>query len=97
MLGAMHAAGTHLHVNTIEEAQLIQLYHPDGRLMLTTEGARLVQVPGEAKRLLGIDVPNPVWWVESRAPSGDPEAEDVTKRFAQALVTATGGALWSTR
>ena len=96
---AMLAAGPQLRVDTVEHARLVQLYHPDGRLLLTTEGARLVQVPGEVRRLLGIDteVPHPVWWVESRAPGADPEVEDVARRFTQALVAATGGVSWSNR
>jgi hypothetical protein len=99
MLGAMHAAGPQLRVNTVDESQLIQLYHEDGRLMLTTEGARLVQVEGEVRRLLGIDegVPSPVWWVETRAPSGDPEAAETARRFTRALVAQAGGVSWSTR
>ncbi|QUG99930.1 hypothetical protein HUO13_03125 [Saccharopolyspora erythraea] len=99
MLAAMRAAGPELRVNTIDEAQLIQLYHEDGRLMMTTEGARLVQVRGEVRRLLGFDedVPHPVWWVETRAPGGDPEAEAAARRFTQALVTTSGGVSWSTR
>lgn len=99
MLAAMSAAGKQLRVNAIEKSKLLQLYHPDGRLLLTTEGARLVQVRGEVRRLLGFDedVPHPVWWVESRSPGGDPEAEAVARRFTHALVTAAGGVSWSTR
>jgi hypothetical protein len=101
MLAAMLAAGQELRVDTVEAAQLVQLYHPgDGRLLLTIEGARLVQVPGEVRRLLGVegdDVPHPVWWVESRAPDRDPEAEAVARRFTEALVTAAGGVPWSNR
>lgn len=98
-LAAMQAAGPQLRVDTIEHVQLIQLYHPDGRLLLTTEGPRLVQVAGEAQRLLGITegVPHPVWWVESRAPGSDQEAEAVARQFTYALVAATGGVSWSNR
>jgi hypothetical protein len=98
-LAAMQVAGAKLRVDTIEHAHLVQLYHPDGRLLLTTEGPRLVQVAGEVQRLLGITegVPYPAWWVESRAPGGDREAEAVARRFTHALVTATGGVSWSNR
>ncbi|GDY33527.1 hypothetical protein [Gandjariella thermophila] len=98
-ISAMLAAGPELRVNTVEHADLVQLYHDDGRLLVTTEGARLVQVPGEARRLLGIDaeVPHPVWWVESRAPGHDPEAEAVARRFTRALLARTGGMSWSNR
>lgn len=98
-LAALREAGPHLRMHTVEHAQLVQLYHPDGRLLLTLEGARLVQVPGEAERLLGIpgEVPHPVWWVESRAPGADQEAEAVARRFTRALVALTGGMSWSNR
>lgn len=98
-LAAMQQAGSELRVDTVEHAQLVQLYHPDGRLLLTIEGARLVQVAGEVQRLLGITegVPHPVWWVESRAPGADPEAEAVARRFTHALVALTGGMSWSNR
>jgi hypothetical protein len=101
MLSAMLAAGEQLRVDTEDATKLIRLHHPDdGRLLLTTEGARLVQVPGEARRLLGIesaDVPHPIWWVETRAPQGDPEAEAAVRRFTHALTTALGGVAWSSR
>ena len=101
MLSAMLAAGEQLKVDTVDAARLIQLRHPgDGRLLLTTEGARLVQVPGEARRLLGIDsddVPHPIWWVETTAPEGDPEAEAAARRFTHALVAVAGGVAWSSR
>lgn len=98
-VAALREAGRELKVNAIDEAQLIQLYHPDGRLLMTTEGSRLVLVPGEARRLLGIteEVPHPVWWVESRAPGADPEAESVARRFTRALLLQTGGMSWSSR
>lgn len=98
-LAAMREAGRGLRVDTIEHAQLVQLYHPDGRLLLTIEGARLVQVAGEVQRLLGVadGVPHPVWWVESRAPGADREAEAVARRFTHTLVAATGGMSWSNR
>jgi len=99
VLTALREAGPTLKVHMIEEAKLIQLYHPDGRLLLTTEGARLVQVPGEARRLLGItgEVPDPLWWVESRSPGADRDAEQVARRFTHALVAQTGGISWSSR
>lgn len=99
VLAALREAGPELKVHMIEETQLIQLYHPAGRLLLTTEGARLVQVPGEARRLLGItdEVPDPLWWVECRSPGADRDAEQVARRFTHALVAQTGGMSWSSR
>lgn len=98
LIAAMRAAGAQLRVNTIEESKLIQLYREDGRLLLSTEGARLVQVPGEAQRLLGVsDAPHPAWWVETHAPGRDPEAEAAARSFTGALIAASGGVSWSTR
>ncbi|QXV62305.1 hypothetical protein CVV72_38485 [Amycolatopsis sp. TNS106] len=90
-----------LTVSTVEGGPVVQLCHPGGRLLLSIEDARLVRVPGEVRRLLGIDVgielPHPVWWVESRAPEADPEAEAVARAFTEALVGGTGGLAWSSR
>lgn len=98
ILGALVAAGPDLKMDTVESAGLIQLFDPDdGRLLLTIETTRLVQVPGEAERLLGTPVDAPVWWVESRAPSGDPRAAEVARRFTAELVAITGGRPWESR
>jgi hypothetical protein len=98
ILGALVAAASDLKVGTVEDAGLIQLFDPvDGRLVLTVETSRLVQVPGEAERLLGVPVDGPVWWVESRAPHDDPRAADVARRFTAELVAITGGHTWAGR
>ncbi|WP_433117184.1 hypothetical protein [Micromonospora sp. CA-246542] len=102
MLGALLAAGSELKMDTVEAVGLVQLFDPvDGRLLLSVEAARLVRVPGEARRLLGLapadDVPEPAWWVEGRAPGADPEAADVARRFTAALVEITGGLTWEGR
>ncbi len=98
ILGALVAAGSDLKMDTDESAGLIQLFDPgDGRLLLTVETTRLVQVPGEAERLLGMPVDVPVWWVESRAPSGDPRAAETARRFTEELVAITGGQTWAGR
>ncbi|MEO3770627.1 hypothetical protein [Micromonospora sp. B9E7] len=102
MLGALVAVGSDLKMDTVDSAGLVQLFDPaDGRLLLTVETARLVQVPGEAERLLGVTLDDTfggrVWWVESRAPDGDPQAAEVTRRFTDALVSITGGLTWANR
>ncbi|MFD5250560.1 hypothetical protein ACFWIW_38840 [Amycolatopsis sp. NPDC058340] len=90
-----------LTVSRAKGRPLVQLCHPDGRLLLSIEETRLVGVPGEVRRVLGIggetEVPHPVWWVESRAPENDPEAEAVARAFTDALVGGTGGLSWSSR
>jgi hypothetical protein len=96
-LAAMLEAGPDLRVNIVDESRLVQLFHPDGRLLVTMEGSRLVQVPGEVQRILGVEVEIPVWWVECRVPGHDQEAEAVARRFTRALLAVTGGSLWSSR
>ncbi|MEV1159397.1 hypothetical protein AB0J27_28795 [Micromonospora chokoriensis] len=102
LIGALVAVGSDLKMDTVDSAGLVQLFDPaDGRLLLTVETARLVQVPGEAERLLGVTLDDSfagrVWWVESRAPDGDPRAAAVTRHFATALVSITGGLTWADR
>jgi hypothetical protein len=95
-LAAMQACAPDLRVAAIERGSLLQLCADDGRPLVTVEGARLVQVPGEAQRLLGVDpAPHPAWWVEARAV--DAGAAVIARRFAAALLTQTGGVSWSSR
>ncbi|AGM08737.1 hypothetical protein [Amycolatopsis keratiniphila] len=98
---ALLAAGPDLLVADQAENGVTRLLRSDGRPLVIIEDIRQVQVPGEAHRLLGIDaeteVPNPVWWVESRARDDDPEAEAVARAFTRALVERTGGLSWSNR
>ena len=100
ILGALVAAGTDLKMDTVESVGLIQLYDPvDERLLLTVEATRLVQVPGEAERLLGVSElwSGPVWWVDCRAPGNDARAAEVARRFTEELVAITGGETWAGR
>ncbi|WP_370964222.1 hypothetical protein [Amycolatopsis sp. cg9] len=97
VVAALLTAGEGSFVDFDAGRQLIEVRHAGGRVLLTVEGARLVRVPGEVDRLLGLDVPPPVWWVEGRAPDEDAEAEAVARTFAEALAVATGGRAWSNR
>ncbi len=97
VVAALLTAGEGSFVDFDADRQLIGVRHPGGRRLLTVESARLVRVPGEVDRLLGLDVPSPVWWVEGRAPDDDVEAEAVARTFAEALAVATGGRPWSSR
>ncbi len=103
LLGALLVAGSELKMDTVEAAGLVQLFDPgDGRLLLTVETTRLVRVPGEAERLLDLSSdldagPDPVWWVESRAPGDDPQAAEVARRFTAELVAIAGGLTWTSR
>lgn len=97
VVAAILTAGEESFVDFDDDRQLIRVRHADGRALLTVEGARLVRVPGEPLRLLGLDVPPPVWWVEGRAPDEDAEAEAVARVFTEALIVATGGRTWASR
>jgi hypothetical protein len=95
-LAALRACGPDLRVDTVERGSLVRLCADDGRPLVTVEGARLVQVPGEVARLLGVeDAPHPAWWVEARAV--DTGAAAIARRFAAALLSQTGGVSWSSR
>lgn len=97
-LAALQACGPSLRLNTVERGALVQLCDADDRPLVTIEGPRLVQVPGEVERLLGVtDAPHPVWWVEARAPADEAEAPVIARRFTAALLSLTGGVSWSSR
>lgn len=97
LISAIRAASPLSEVEVDEDRMLFVLRNPGGQVVLTIENGRSVRVPGEVRRLLGIDVPPPVWWVESRAPDNDAEAETAAREFTAALVAATGGSSWSSR
>lgn len=55
----------------------------------------LVQVRGEAERLLGAREPEvPYWWTEARATTGVKEAEELAGTFAARIATLVGGTAW---
>ncbi|MGA5281641.1 hypothetical protein ACPCSD_09210 [Streptomyces griseoincarnatus] len=44
---------------------MLRLCAPDSRPRVFVEAPLLVQVPGEAERLLGRNMPVPFWWTEA--------------------------------
>ncbi|ONH34222.1 MULTISPECIES: hypothetical protein [Protofrankia] len=94
---ALVAASPRLRVVPVSHGAVIQLADDDGRPLVSIEGPVLVQVPGEAQRLLGPEVTmidSPLWWVEARATSAREGAEDIARRFAHQLVRLLGGVVW---
>lgn len=92
---ALVAAEPELHADAVAGGALLQLYDDEGEPLLAVEGPVLVQVPGEVERLLGVPgVDCPVWWVEARATSDRPEAAEIARRLADALVARLGGVVW---
>ena len=74
------------------------LYDLEGQLLVSIEAPALVQVPGEAERLLGPElrdqVRTPTWWLEVRAAAGIPDAPRIARRFADDIVHWQGGVVW---
>ncbi|MFF1450667.1 DUF6177 family protein [Streptomyces sp. NPDC058274] len=94
LLAGLYAGGPDLGVNTLADGAVIQLCAPDGRPLVSVEAPVLVQVPGEAFRLLGSDVPVPFWWTEARASTAVAEGGRLAGSFAGRLATVLGGAVW---
>ncbi|MEV5088969.1 hypothetical protein ACPCSL_00515 [Streptomyces griseoincarnatus] len=44
---------------------MLRLCAPDSRPLVSGEAPLLVQVPGEAERLLGRNTPVPFWWTDA--------------------------------
>jgi len=88
VLDALLEAGGHLRVRHDEAAGLVELLDDAARVVLQCDGPRLVQVPGEAARLLGVRaaVPEPGWWVEVHGAAAAP--------VAARLAALTGGVAW---
>jgi hypothetical protein len=93
---ALTALGEPLEVRETSGGAL-QLHDAEGRLLVSVEAPSLVEVQGEAERLLGVSAPVPYWWVDVRAAVEPADAVRVAQRLTDGLVRAQGGLVWSGR
>ena len=80
-----------------QDTPVLMLVDETERVVLSVDGARLVQVPDEVRRLLGPSAPEvdgPVWWVEVRASSTHQGAAAAARWLARELIERHGGAIW---
>lgn len=103
LLAGLYAGGPGLDVSATADGAVIQLCGPGGRPLVSVEAPVLVQVPGEATRLLGDpnspgelggEMPVPYWWTEARASTAVPEAERLAGSVCGRLNTLLGGTTW---
>jgi hypothetical protein len=94
LLAGLYAGGPGLGIAAAADGAVIQLCGPGGRPLVSVEAPVLVQVPGEALRLLGSDVPVPFWWTEARASTAVPEAERLARSVCGRLNALLGGTTW---
>ncbi|MFE9791179.1 DUF6177 family protein [Streptomyces goshikiensis] len=96
VLAGLLSGGPDKLVDTAGEGAVVQLCDEQGRPLVSVEAPLLVQVEGEAERLLGAtNAPRvPFWWTEARATTGVPEAERLAGTFAARLASLSGGAVW---
>lgn len=68
VLAGLLAGGPDRLLGTGAEGAVIQLCDAQGRPLVSVEAPLLIQVEGEAERLLGAEPPRvPYWWTEARA------------------------------
>lgn len=98
VLAGLLAGGPDLRVGAVGEGAVVQLCDAGGRPLVSIEVPLMLQVPGEAVRLLGsgaeLSGDGPVWWVEARAAAGVPHAEQLAGAFAARLTMLLGGRVW---
>ncbi|MET9035671.1 DUF6177 family protein [Streptomyces mirabilis] len=94
LLSGLYAGGPGVDIAAAADGAVIQLCGPGGRPLVSVEAPVLVQVPGEALRLLGSDVPVPFWWTEARASTAVPEAERLAGSVCGRLNALLGGTTW---
>ncbi|MGW4020921.1 DUF6177 family protein [Streptomyces sp. NPDC005009] len=94
LLAGLYAGGPEAGVTAGSGGAVLRLCAPDGRPLVSVEAPLLVQVPGEAERLLGRDVPVPFWWTEVRASGAVPEAERLAGSVCGRLALLLGGSTW---
>ncbi|GHD98916.1 DUF6177 family protein [Streptomyces alanosinicus] len=95
VLAALLAGGPDLLAGVEGDGAVVQLCDEQGRPLVSIEAPQLVQVRGEAQRLLGASEPEvPYWWTEARATTGVKEAEELAGAFAARIATLVGGTAW---
>ncbi|MEV4433424.1 DUF6177 family protein [Streptomyces sp. NPDC049555] len=98
VIAGLLAGGPDVHVETAGDGAVIQLCDAEGRPLVSIEAPVMIQVPDEADRLLGpgTEPPGeePQWWMEARATTGVPEAEQLAGAFAARLTMLLGGRVW---
>ncbi|MEV5592892.1 DUF6177 family protein [Streptomyces sp. NPDC052496] len=96
LLAGLYAGGPDSRLTSTAEGAAVQLHSSDGRPLVTVEAPVLVQVPGEAARLLGahVGVDAPVWWTEVRATTAAEEAGRLAGSIGGRLIAALGGITW---
>ncbi|MFF6826000.1 DUF6177 family protein [Streptomyces longwoodensis] len=95
VIAGLLSGGPDLLVGAEAEGALVRLHDEQGRPLLSVEAPLLVQVRGEAERLLGASEPEvPYWWTEARATTGVKEAEALAGTFVGRIATLVGGTAW---
>ncbi|WP_369360187.1 DUF6177 family protein [Streptomyces sp. cg2] len=95
MLAGLFAGGPDKLMDTTGESAVVRLCDGEGRPLVSVEAPLLVQVAGEAERLLGATAPPvPYWWTEARATTGVEEAEQLAGTFAARLAALADGSAW---
>ncbi|MGI5328355.1 DUF6177 family protein [Actinomadura nitritigenes] len=98
LVDAMVSADGTLWVGDTGDSTLVQLCDEWGRVLVSLGTVQRVEVEGEVERLLGDAVTAgltvPYWQVEARVPDDAPEGPAVAHRFAAALTSRLGGAVW---
>ncbi|MCQ9135693.1 DUF6177 family protein [Streptomyces hilarionis] len=97
LLAGLYAGGPLTRVSAGSEGAVLRLCAADGRPLVSVEAPLLVQVPGEAERLLGRETPVPFWWTEARASGAVPEAERLAGSVCGRLALLLGGGTWPER
>ncbi|MFE6739142.1 DUF6177 family protein [Streptomyces tubercidicus] len=97
MLAGLLSGGPDRLMDTAGEGAVVRLCDSEGRPLVSVEAPLLVQVEGEAERLLGATPPPvPYWWTEARATTGVEEAERLAGTFAARLAALADGSAWPT-
>ncbi|RSO24389.1 hypothetical protein DMH15_31260 [Streptomyces sp. WAC 06725] len=95
LLAGLLSGGPEKLVDTAGEDAVVRLCDDAGRPLVSVEAPLLVQVDGEAERLLGATAPPvPYWWTEARATTGVEHAEQLAGTFAARLASLAGGSAW---
>ncbi|MFE6775654.1 DUF6177 family protein [Streptomyces sp. NPDC057702] len=94
LLAGLLSGGPDATVATVADGAVVQLGDADGRPLASVEAPRLVRVPTEVARLLGVRAAGPVWWTEVRAATAAERSGELAGVIASRLVAQLGGRVW---
>lgn len=98
VIRALENAHPDFTIRGASKASVVRLRDEDGRPFVSVEMPQAVEATTDVRRLLGDEAADRLthnaWWMEVRAPAGNPRAAEAAHRFAATVIEHHGGHVW---